>query len=267
MNLTKRAIASRANGAKSRGPVSSAGKLRSSQNALRHGLLAQCIVLKDDECGDTFKKVLDYHVAKFKPADDVEFGIVEDMVAAQWRMRRAWTIESTLFDTTLAKRTEPKGALRVAAAFAELADGNQLKLLDRYESRLHRMYQRSRKTLLEMQQLELDEEDAELPNEPNEPDPIAEDAPLPNEPGPAPEPEVAQSPNEPSSPAPDAEIGQIPNQPDSVDSATPNEPNEDDEEDDDDEDDDDDDDPVPAVLIGGTVYKILNLPPNIRIKR
>ncbi len=94
MNLSKRAIASRAHDAKSRGPKSDAGRRRSSQNAIRHGLLAQCIVLKE-ECADTFQKVLDYHVAKFKPAADVDFGIVEDMVAAPWRMRRAWTIEST----------------------------------------------------------------------------------------------------------------------------------------------------------------------------
>jgi hypothetical protein len=289
MNLSNRAIASRANGAKSRGPKSDAGRRRSSQNAIRHGLLAQCIVLKD-ECGDTFKQVLDYHVAKFKPADDVEFGIVEDMVAAQWRMRRTWSIETTLFDAALEKRTEPTGAGRIAAAFAELAGGNQLNLLDRYEARLQRMYQRSHKTLTQLRQFEDSEEDTELPNEPNSPSsdqpnepnsPSGADAfvraqspdcavedpeiqPVPNEPNH--EPGVAEVllPNEPSSPNSEPETEPIPNEPtnesevpepslpnepNSANSEMPNEPDEDEEDEEDDEDEEYEDDDDTAPTV------------------
>src|SRR5271168_3951324 len=154
--------------------------MRSSQNSLRHGLLAKCILIKH-ESKEAFQKLLDFHINKFKPADDVELGLVEEMVAAQWRMRRVWTIETTLLDEAIEKRTDSTNERRIAAAFSELAGGNQLNLLDRYESRLQRMYQRSRKTLLEIQQLEMDEpdldlpdlnqEDTELPNEPNSPNP------------------------------------------------------------------------------------------------
>jgi hypothetical protein len=48
MNLFKRAIASRAKGATSRGPKTEEATRRSSQNAIRHGLLAKCIVLHNE---------------------------------------------------------------------------------------------------------------------------------------------------------------------------------------------------------------------------
>ena len=47
-----RAEASRRNGARSRGPVSAAGKARSAQNAIRHGLRARSVLLADESAGD-----------------------------------------------------------------------------------------------------------------------------------------------------------------------------------------------------------------------
>jgi hypothetical protein len=46
---TARQAASRRNGARSRGPGTAAGKVRSSKNALRHGCAARKLVLLDDE--------------------------------------------------------------------------------------------------------------------------------------------------------------------------------------------------------------------------
>jgi hypothetical protein len=44
-----RALASRQNGARSRGPKSATGNARAAHNALRHGLRARRMVLLDDE--------------------------------------------------------------------------------------------------------------------------------------------------------------------------------------------------------------------------
>jgi hypothetical protein len=56
-------------------------------------LLARIVVL-ENESPDGFAEVLTDHLERFQPADGVEFGITEEMVAAWWRVRRAWSIET-----------------------------------------------------------------------------------------------------------------------------------------------------------------------------
>jgi hypothetical protein len=48
MSSLGRILSSRANGARSTGPVTAEGKRRSSQNATSHGLLARHIVMRDE---------------------------------------------------------------------------------------------------------------------------------------------------------------------------------------------------------------------------
>jgi hypothetical protein len=97
MSSLRRTQSSRANGAKSPGPSTPLAKQRSSQNALRHGLLAKCIVLKN-EARENFDSLVQQHVARFEPADGVEVGMIEDMCAACWRLHRPWAIETRMLD-------------------------------------------------------------------------------------------------------------------------------------------------------------------------
>ena len=92
--------ASRRNGARSRGPKTPAGKSRSSANAIRHGLLAKCVVL-GNESQENFQDLLGRYLDKFAPLDGVEFGMIEEMIASYWRLRRAMAIERYLFDQAL----------------------------------------------------------------------------------------------------------------------------------------------------------------------
>jgi hypothetical protein len=162
--LSKRAIASRANGAKSQGPNSSAGKRRSSANSTRHGLLAKCIVLTY-ESESVFQQFFDEHLQKFNPADAVEYAVVEEIAVAAWRLRRVWTIESTLFNKAIGRSTENFAPGRIADAFTSLGANNQLQLLDRYETRLQRMYQRALRTLEQLRKVPQVQPHPE-PNEP-----------------------------------------------------------------------------------------------------
>jgi hypothetical protein len=84
--------------------------------------------------------------------------MIEEMVAANWRTRRAWAIENRLMDQ--APRNQPPGdqMSRLAAAFSQLAASPELNLLHRYEARLHRIYQRALDNLLMLRE-------PELPNE------------------------------------------------------------------------------------------------------
>src|ERR1035438_2306162 len=163
MSSLRRINASRANGARSRGPITAEGKERSSANAIRHGLLAKCVVL-ENESGPCFDRLVTEHTRRFAPADGVEFGMIEEMAAAYWRMRRAWAIENRLMEKAL--RHQPPGdeAARIAAAFTELAASPELNLLPRYEPRLHHIYQRALFNLALLGECKL----------PNEPSPISE---------------------------------------------------------------------------------------------
>src|SRR5437016_12589078 len=62
---------SRINGARSRGPVTPAGKQRSSLNAVRHGLLAKSVCLTNEN-PEGFKEILQDFLTRLQPADDVE---------------------------------------------------------------------------------------------------------------------------------------------------------------------------------------------------
>ena len=142
MKSLRRINSSRANGARSRGPITAEGKEHSSANALRHGLLAKCVVL-ENESNECFDDLVNQHIQRFAPADGVEFAMIEEMVAANWRMRRAWAIENRLMEKAI--RNQPPGdeAGRIADAFSQLAASPELNLLHRYEARLHRIYQRA----------------------------------------------------------------------------------------------------------------------------
>src|ERR1039457_5668111 len=89
--------ASSANSAKSTGPVTPEGKSRSSQNATRHGLLSESIVL-DDECAERFGIVLSLLEDELKPVTGIETRFVETMALAHWRQLRLWTVEKVQID-------------------------------------------------------------------------------------------------------------------------------------------------------------------------
>ena len=134
--------AARANGALSRGPVTPEGKSRSSQNAIRHGLLARTVVMKD-ESRPAFDALLQQQIDFFQPANAMELGFVEEMAVAQWRMRRVWALETRLFENAVDAQPPGDPIDRMANAFTSLANSPALALLHRYETRLHCANQRS----------------------------------------------------------------------------------------------------------------------------
>jgi hypothetical protein len=143
--LSARTKASRANGALGRGRKTDAGLHRSSLNALKHGLLAGTVVLST-ESQETFDLHLDKLFQRLRPADQVEAGIALEMASSTWRLRRLWQIETSLMDDAIANTStvpETENSIRTARAFSKLAAGPDLDLIDRYESRLHRIYHRS----------------------------------------------------------------------------------------------------------------------------
>lgn len=154
--------ASRRNGARSRGPLSTEGKAISARSALDHGLTAKSLLLPG-EATQRFDQLLQSLVLQYQPQTDAEFLCLEEMAAAKWRIRRAWTLELA----TLAGSTP--GPEATAGAWS--SHQSRLESFHRHESRLLRDYDRSL-AALRSHQLEraFEEEAAEAPARQNEPD-------------------------------------------------------------------------------------------------
>jgi hypothetical protein len=133
-------------------------------NAIRHGLLADCVVLAN-ESQQNFQDLLGQYSEKFAPQDGVEFGMIEEMTASYWRLRRAMAMERYLFDQALDRHQEGEDLSRLGQAWGELADSPALLNLQRYQATLHRTHRRALYNLLLVRDIAT--EDAALRNEPS----------------------------------------------------------------------------------------------------
>src|SRR5260370_27828000 len=99
MNCNASAIkseTSRLNGAKSRGPVTAAGRETSSQNAVKHGGASSSCVLLPCESSDEYRDLHATYISTYKPDRADETALVAEMAASRWRMIRLDGIESDM---------------------------------------------------------------------------------------------------------------------------------------------------------------------------
>lgn len=148
--------ASRANGARSRGPVTDEGKANSARNAFKHGLTARSILLPTEN-PEHFEDLLHTLATVFLPASGVEWLALEEMAVALWKQRRIWTLEATTIALQdAAARAEAHGRLENPDAPAEtcLAWHRAQKSLADFswhDVRLQRQYARALQTLQRLQ--------------------------------------------------------------------------------------------------------------------
>jgi hypothetical protein len=135
-----RRAAARANGAKSRGPVTAEGKQRSSRNAVKHGLLARILTLTEADAR-LYESLQQNYIERFQPRDQPEYDLIEELVYAKWQIRQAWMMHArTLSLQMMADYDELNGEWdsvtmldRQTLAFAQsLAKSNVLPTLERY---------------------------------------------------------------------------------------------------------------------------------------
>jgi hypothetical protein len=88
----KQSAASRTNGKNSRGPITPEGKLRSSRNSTRHGLLTRVIVL-EGESRDRFNDLVRQLNEALKPQTQIDHLLVGKLAASHWRQVRIWNLE------------------------------------------------------------------------------------------------------------------------------------------------------------------------------
>jgi hypothetical protein len=89
------------------------------------------------------------HLDRFQPADGVEFGVIEELVASYWRLRRAWNIETYNLDQQISFQPLGKGGVlaQLANAFDAMAVSPAMAPMQRYQTRLQLSYTRALQTL------------------------------------------------------------------------------------------------------------------------
>ncbi len=95
-------VANRANALKSTGPKTSQGKAVVSQNAVKHGLLAEQVVIAGEDPG-AFESYREAMLGELAPVGVVETTLAERVVGLAWRLRRAERVQAEVFDALLAK--------------------------------------------------------------------------------------------------------------------------------------------------------------------
>ena len=97
MTSFRRIEANRRNARKSTGPNTEEGKQRSRCNAVRHGLTAETVIgaLEDTEDYQVFEAAI---IADYDAHSAVERELVVRLASLLWRLRRATTIETGLFE-------------------------------------------------------------------------------------------------------------------------------------------------------------------------
>ena len=190
MSKLTRAEAARRNGAKSKGPVTPEGKARSARNSVRHGLTARSIPLAN-ESEPGCAAMLDAYTAQFQPPNVVEEDLVEELVAAKWRQRRAMALQNAAIDLQMQK-DEPQieeefdsldGETRQVVAMTNLgrSDPSLWQNLHRYEIAAARAYHRALRTIRQLQSERKQQQVSDIQDHPRI-IPIDTKVKLPNEP-------------------------------------------------------------------------------------
>jgi hypothetical protein len=110
--------ANRRNASKSTGPITEDGKQRSRCNAARHGLTAETVIgtLEDAEDYKAFEAAI---IADYDAQSAVERELVLRLASLLWRLRRATTMETGLFEIQADHLSEFRQARKVNPASRE----------------------------------------------------------------------------------------------------------------------------------------------------
>ena len=181
--------ASRANGAKSKGPVTPEGKAISSQNAARHGVFAQhCTILGESK--ESFAQMMGVFYETWAPVDEHECCLVDTMAMAMWRRTRLISLEASGLSHQIAKSgaTSVSPSVQYNALTTLAADTRAFELLHRYEKDFTRIFERAARSLMAYRKFRQEF--------PATPDSVIEQEPD-NQPDNQPEPEIQNPQNEP----------------------------------------------------------------------
>ena len=155
-----RSEASRANGAKSKGPKTPQGKKNSSMNAVKHGMTARYPIFTNED-RTKFENHRQEFYDEWQPQSPSERACIERMVMSLWRENRGMHWEAAMIDLQMDKQRAEiaekyDGPLdpptyTVTAVRIIMDETTAFDRLQRYEARAQRTYDRALKQLLQLQ--------------------------------------------------------------------------------------------------------------------
>jgi hypothetical protein len=143
--LQRRASINRANSQHSTGPRSTAGKQRSSQNALTHGLTSQSPVLASEDPA-AYQRHCHQFLDEYQPATPTETQLTQELANTAWRLNRIPLLEAALLDRAANPPSDQ------AAIDFDIVDAHRaLATLGLHGQRLSRQFQKALEQLREIQ--------------------------------------------------------------------------------------------------------------------
>jgi len=138
--------ANRRTAIRSTGPKTETGRAIASRNALKHGLTADRVILFDER-QEEFERFYAGLIAALKPQGPMEAQLAERIAINAWRLRRAYRIESGLFERARSAwregATEQTSDIDLVFLRLSTSGGDELSKLSRYEAAIERSLRRA----------------------------------------------------------------------------------------------------------------------------
>ena len=132
----------------------------SSRNAVTHGIHTSVVVLRNENDSE-YRRIEAEHLALWKPVGPLERLLVDQIAAAEWRLRRTWVTETAAIDLQM-DRDAPElqkelrafdEPVRAAVALTHMSDESQfLENMHRNEVCFSRQIERASKRLAFLQE-------------------------------------------------------------------------------------------------------------------
>ena len=151
MSTDKQIAANRANALKSTGPRTASGKARAARNAFTLGLATHQLLAPSESRATLARHAAELR-AHFSPATSIEALLVDRLIAASWRLRRARIIEARIYHQRAKKLSaysgnKPHKHDSLADIFRHTHDEKSMLRLSLDEVRLERSLYRALKEL------------------------------------------------------------------------------------------------------------------------
>ncbi len=121
MTTEAQVAANRVNAQKSTGPRTAEGKAAVTQNAVKHGLRAQAVVLPGED-GQEYARYHGQMKEQLQPADVQEIELAERIVGLSWRLRRAGRYHDAVFEALYDRQVEEMAAATPEAGEPDTSD-------------------------------------------------------------------------------------------------------------------------------------------------